>query len=141
MKPAPMQFLERLAQHAADAPRRVAVREIVTDRSITYRQLHDHVTELATTLRERFAPGAVVMLRAPNVARFHAGFIAAFAAGMTIFPIPCSIVDAELRALVAKSNAAGIINETAIEAFDASAAASTNPALLLQSSGTTGLPK
>lgn len=136
-----MQLLERIARHAADTPDRIAVREVASNRAVNYAELQQQVAELAKTLQSRLPAGSVVMLRSPNTAGFHVGFIATLAAGMTVFPIPCTITEVELEAIAGKSNAAAIITHDKIVPIKTSRTEVQPPALLLQSSGTTGLPK
>ena len=137
-----MQLLERIAQHATDDPHRPAVVEISSQRTLTYGELQLQLSELAGELRSRVRPGGIVMLRCSNIARFHAAFLGSLAAKMQVFPVPAGATTAELDALVRKASVAAVVDESAITSLDTQDdATSEGPALLLQSSGTTGLPK
>ena len=144
MTSTPTKLLDQLARHATDAGGRVAVREIASDRTLTYAQLYDAATRLAGTLRQRLPAGSVVILRCPNRCDYHIAFIAALHARIVIFPVPPEIASREFAALAAKSEAAGVIDETLnLRLINADAPIITHDrdGLLLQSSGTTGLPK
>jgi acyl-CoA synthetase (AMP-forming)/AMP-acid ligase II len=110
-----MQLLDRLDRHAADAPDRLALREIASGRMMTYRQLAD---ASRATSNERF-------LRRGNVCDFHIAFLTALRAKRAAFPISKDTVERELQML--KSRTADLVDD--------------GPVVLLQSSGTTGLPK
>src|SRR5687768_3608134 len=97
------QLLERLARHAADAPDRVALREVGSNFSLTYAQLDQQAGAFANTLRSSLPSGSVVMLRCPNIARYHVAFLGTLGAGMTVFPISCGISQVEFDSLIAKS--------------------------------------
>jgi acyl-CoA synthetase (AMP-forming)/AMP-acid ligase II len=140
----PPTILDQLARHATDSGDRIAVREIASDRTLTNAQLHDAATRFAGTLRQRLPAGSVVILRCPNRCDYHIAFFAALQAGIVIFPVAPEINPREFAALAAKSEAAGVINETLkLRLLDANAPIVTHDrdGLLLQSSGTTGLPK
>jgi acyl-CoA synthetase (AMP-forming)/AMP-acid ligase II len=110
-----MQLLDRLTRHAMDHPDRLALREIATGRTMTYRQLADAVRDFRSD---------ETLLRCGNRCDFHVAFLAAMRAGRTIFPIAPDTVQREIDAVSAKASQCG-----------------DGAALLLQSSGTTGLPK
>ena len=144
MTAATSKLLDQLHRHTIDAPDRTAVREIASDRRLTYAQLQDAVTRFAGTLRQRLPAGSTVMLRCPNCCDYHVAFFAALHAGIVIFPVPPDINRREFATLAAKSEAAGVIDETlGLRLLDADAPIVTHDrdGLLLQSSGTTGLPK
>jgi acyl-CoA synthetase (AMP-forming)/AMP-acid ligase II len=140
----PGKLLDQLRRHAADAPERIAVREIATGRAITYAQLHDAATRFAAMLQQRLPAGSVVVLRCPNRCDYHVAFFATLHGGIVIFPVPPEINPREFAALAAKAEAAAVIDEKLnIRLLDADAPIVTHgrDGLLLQSSGTTGLPK
>jgi acyl-CoA synthetase (AMP-forming)/AMP-acid ligase II len=110
-----MQLLERLDRHATDTPDRLALREIASGRTLTYRQLSD-----ATR-----TPTAGRVLQCGNNLDFHIAFLAALRANVLIFPISPTAIPREVDAL-----------------HEATADLPENgAAVLLQSSGTTALPK
>ncbi|MEA2709077.1 MAG: long-chain acyl-CoA synthetase [Phycisphaerales bacterium] len=83
------------------------------------------------------------MLRCGNRCEYHVAFFAALSAGVVVFPVPPEINEREFSTLVAKCGAAAVIDETLnihLLPHD-DAADGPRDGLLLQSSGTTGLPK
>lgn len=118
----PIELLERLRRHAIDSPDRIALREIASGRTMTWADLDRAVFERARNAQGGAAD--VAMLRCPNSCVFHLEFLGILAAGRSVFPVSHDIVDAEFDAISTKV-----------------AASEAGPALLLQSSGTTGLPK
>jgi acyl-CoA synthetase (AMP-forming)/AMP-acid ligase II len=144
MTPRQGKLLDQLRRHATDAPDRIAVREIASGRQLTYAQLHDSATRFAATLQQRLPVGAMVILRGPNRCDYHIAFFAALYGGIVIFPVSPEINPRELAALAEKSEAAAVIDEKLnIRLLDADTPIDTHDrdGLLLQSSGTTGLPK
>ena len=137
------QLLDQLRRHATDAADVVAVREIATGRTITYAELHHAAERLAATLRQRVPAGAAVMLSCPNRCDYHVAFFAALHAGVVIFPVPPETNPREFAAIAAKAGTVAVIDEAlALRPLDnASAVSEGRDGLLLQSSGTTGLPK
>jgi acyl-CoA synthetase (AMP-forming)/AMP-acid ligase II len=136
-------LLDQLRRHATDASERIAVREIATGRTLTYAQLHDAATRFAATLQQLIPAGSVVILRCPNRCDYHIAFFAALDAGIVIFPVPPEINPREFDALAMKSDAAAVIDEKLNIRLlgDAPMVTHDRDGLLLQSSGTTGLPK
>ncbi|MEO6436508.1 MAG: class I adenylate-forming enzyme family protein [Tepidisphaeraceae bacterium] len=148
----PMELLARLDRHATDSPHRPAVREVGSGRTITWRQLADAVRDSSAQIAQRVPAGAVVILRCPNACNFHIAFLGALAAGATVFPIPPDSVEREFTAAADKSSAVATIDERlVIHSLHSSETWVANPChgvdqglqsgLLLQSSGTTALPK
>ena len=137
----PIELLERLRRCAADAPDRVAVREVAGGRTITYAALHADTIEFASHLRQRLRSPSVVILRFPNTLGFHVAFLGALAAQMTVFPVSNDLTDSELSAAIDQSAAAALISpDMTVRRLDGGERGD-GAALLLQSSGTTGLPK
>ena len=136
-------LLDRLRRHATDAPGRAAVREIATGRIITYAQLHDAATRFAAALRQRLPAGCVVILRCPNRCDYHVAFVGALREGVVVFPVPADINPREFAALAAKSGATAVVDDKLnIRLLDHGPIVTHDrDGLLLQSSGTTGLPK
>ena len=120
MTDTPIQLLERLDRHAADAPDRIALREIASGRMLTYGALTAATREFAQRCND-----LIHLLKCGNCCDYHVAFLGALRANRTVFPVAPDIVTHELNALITKS----------------SAAITDGPAILLQSSGTTGLPK
>jgi acyl-CoA synthetase (AMP-forming)/AMP-acid ligase II len=132
-----MEILARLRRHATDSPDRLAVREIATGRAMTWRELDAAVHDFSGRLNR----SAVVMLKCPNRLDFHVAFLTSLAAGVTVFPVPHDIADAEFNSVSAKAGAAAVINPDLSIRSLADTRCESGPALLLQSSGTMGLPK
>ncbi|MBA2708766.1 MAG: acyl--CoA ligase [Gemmatimonadaceae bacterium] len=159
---ASMQLLEALARHVTDMPRKVAVREVGGPQILTYQELAARVNQLAARLSNHLAPGSVVLLCAPNTSAFHIAFLAALAAGCSVFPFSPDAVEPELISAATQSRAAAVIatddvlrtladhvgvalsiDDLAREPLlhtQQSQHAEPHPTLLLQTSGTTGHP-
>lgn len=138
-----MQLLEQLRRQSVDSPGRLALREVETSRTMNYEQLREAVDHFSRGLRNCMPDGEVVIIRLPNRIDFHVAFLAALQAGLTAFPVPTQLVPNELEAAAAASAAAGIV-DAKLSCQPLSSELSENPsgpALLLQSSGTTGMPK
>ena len=138
---ASMQILERLRAHASDTPDRLALREITTGRTMSWSQLSAAARQFASRLTESVGAGATVMLRCPNACEFHITFLGALAAGMTVFPISHEITAVEFQAAAEKSSASAVVAADLSIGKLHGTSRTDGPALLLQSSGTTGLPK
>src|SRR5438552_4167478 len=136
-----MSILDRLRSHASDSPDGIALREVASGRTMSWSKLDSAVREFAGELKTDLPAGSVVMLRCPNTCGFHVAFLGVLAAGMTVFPVAHEITRPEFDAAAAKSSACAVIDgELGIAPLDHSSNGD-GPALLLQSSGTTGLPK
>jgi acyl-CoA synthetase (AMP-forming)/AMP-acid ligase II len=137
-----IELLQQVRRHATDAPQRASYREIATGHALTYTQLAAEVDRFAATLRASLPAGATVVLRCPNTRNYPIAFLAALAAGLTVFPVPDGIVPRELDDLCTRAGARAIIDSNlSIRPAAACLFAESLPSLLLQSSGTTGLPK
>jgi acyl-CoA synthetase (AMP-forming)/AMP-acid ligase II len=129
---------------------------------MTYGQLAQRMQGVAAAVARHLAPGAVVMLAGPNGGDWIAAYLGILAAGGVVFPVPAEAVAEELRAAAQRSAAAGVIGDERVMQVLGSAGikgwrmeemgaeqgqneAAGEPgqagAMLLQSSGTTGLPK
>ena len=138
----PAKLLDQLRRHSIDARDRIAVHEIATGRTITYAQLEESASVFASRLRERSLTGSVIALGCPNRCDYHIAFFAALHAGVVIFPVSPEINPREFDALAAKSGTAAIVDDNLrICSIDAIPVSQARDGLLLQSSGTTGLPK
>lgn len=161
----PLDVLNRIACRAKCEPSAVAVRYDgpCTDarRRLTYGELDAISNLVAARLRDRLSPGDVVMLSGPNQAELVLAFVGTLKAGMTIFPMPPGMTAHGIRTAARRSGTTAVIGPP--EMLDALAGPEmtawelhtiTNgapapghadhapaPALLLQSSGTTGRPK
>jgi acyl-CoA synthetase (AMP-forming)/AMP-acid ligase II len=138
-----IELLARLRRHAADRPRALAVREVATGRTLTYAELSAAADDLAAVLRLTLPDRSIVLLRCPNNASFDVAFFAVLAAGMTVFPVPPDVAPLEFDALAQRIGAAAVLSaelrlDVLVSPREAEWAESS---LLLQSSGTTGLPK
>jgi acyl-CoA synthetase (AMP-forming)/AMP-acid ligase II len=158
-----LEVLTRLAQHAAEQGGRVAVRELGPgcDACLTYAQLHERVLGAAAQLGAHLPPGEVTILLTGNRVEFFVAALAVWSAGGALMPVHTSITEAELAATIARTNARllltdgrrartapGGIEQVIIETLSApgsgrapGADLTRSASLLLQSSGTTGLPK
>ena len=157
-----LRLLQKLNEHARRTPDAPAARDLARDLVLTYGQLAAAVATTAATLSRDIAPGDVVLLACPNDPRFHVAFLAILAAGGRAFPISPNSTPAELSAAAQHSGAAAAMGTDAAlaalnvrlkfplpdeRAGEGSAAPrlvardTARAGLLLQSSGTTGLPK
>ncbi|MDB5296976.1 MAG: long-chain fatty acid--CoA ligase [Phycisphaerales bacterium] len=139
--------------------------------TVTWTELRDVARRLSGELTARVPPGGVLLLCSPNRAEFTAAFLGGLRAGLRVFPVSPTLAAAELRAAADQSAAAAIIGTPAavvavrdlvptaadVDAvfrptgtfppaggLPAASAAPRSPesaALLLHSSGTTGVPK
>lgn len=163
-----LRLIEKLREHAGRRPSAIALRAAGNPQvePVTWSGLARQVESVAACLAQQLPAGAVVLLCLPNRPENVAAFLGVLAAGRTLFPIPVDSAPPELASVARRSLAAGAIvsPETApllsnlfcesVEVpelgagtrllaapqWDA-AAVNTGPALLLQSSGTTGRPK
>jgi long-chain acyl-CoA synthetase len=156
-----LEILSRLASHATRDGGRLAVREVGPgcSGSLTYSLLYDRVQAGAAQLEPFVNPGEVVVLITGNRVEFSVAALAAWSAGAALMPVHPSIADAELATVIQRTRARAVMTdprcarsyETSVpridlDTFGVQAAKSTRrtsdaAALLLQSSGTTGLPK
>lgn len=134
---------------------------------LTYAQLAHRIAAVAATLSRDIAPGGVVLLAAPNGPDWIAAYLGILAAGGVVFPLPAEAVADELHRAARRAHAAGVLATPrvldalqstplprwpveqvgttppppAIPAAPSRAPIQPTAAMLLQSSGTTGLPK
>jgi acyl-CoA synthetase (AMP-forming)/AMP-acid ligase II len=137
------QLLTRLRDRASDAPRQLAVREVGTDHCLDYAGLVQQAEDLAGRMRSALPARSVVMLRCPSGGNFHVAFFASVMAEISVFPVPVESAPLEFAHLSQKIGAAAVVDaELRIEPLpEARQVPWLEPSLLLQSSGTTGLPK
>ena len=157
-----MQLLDRLSFHARTRPDDLAY----TDQSghaLTWRDLHDAACGFALEIGEKLSDlnGAIVLC-APNQINYPIAFLGILSAGFDVFPVSADIAEVELTRAAQRSNAVAVIGHgraiaalPALAAWEIDAVAraarlcepqarASRPchgSLLLQSSGTTGLPK
>ncbi|HTL30926.1 MAG TPA: AMP-binding protein, partial [Tepidisphaeraceae bacterium] len=144
------QLLAQVHAHAKRSPQQIAYRLITRCAPdappMTYGQLKQRIDHFACRVRDAVAPGSVVILRCPNTLDYAAMFLGILAAGCNAFPISPEAASDEVRRAAETSCAAAIvIADGAIETLALLAppdlVRNGGPGLLLQSSGTTGLPK
>jgi len=160
-------LLTRLHSHAAARPDDIAYREASNDRTLTWRALADGVAGFANAVRSTISPASTVMLCAANQIEYPIAFLGILAAGCDVFPISADVAEVELLRAVAHARALAIVGHEralqivgdrvkswGIDSLNVGSALADRandsvrqggpyitPALLLQSSGTTGLPK
>lgn len=154
-----MELLERIGEHARNRGAAIAVRQAdVSDRQITYAQLHERIGLAGEMLRARFARGSVLLLQCGNRPEFWVAYFACLAADLSVFPIGVDTVPAEMAKIVQRARPAGAIVEDGaggvaatvfgqrsqllggLSLLSADGECPTQPGagLVLQSSGTTG---
>ena len=156
-------ILDRLEAHAARQGDQVAVREVGPgcDASLTYAQLNTRVQNAASLLKTKLASGEVAILLTGNRVEYFIAALAVWTAGGALMPVHTSIADAELTTIIQRTKARLALTDrrcareypTGIEHVHIDTlglaqgpesperTGSPSAALLLQSSGTTGLPK
>lgn len=157
-------LLARLRQHAEHRPDAIAYR-LRSAGALTYRQLADQAAALADWLMERIPRGSTVILSCPGDLHYPGAFLGILTAGCAVFPVSPEASDVELLRAASESEAVCIVgDERSIRLLTESGrmlsrhtheeSPRTNSPddalrrlerssgdLLLQSSGTTGLPK
>lgn len=158
-----MRVLEKLNHHAQTRPDTPAYS--LVDRlgspvqTLTYRAFAQAVAVAADAIREATPDSAVVIIQMPNSLTYPVAYLGVLAAGRKAFPLHPALTTHEVAQAAAKADAQWIISagETPdgmtrfepgvvaswLSASDIAAPLSSNAAgsMLLQSSGTTGLPK
>jgi long-chain acyl-CoA synthetase len=155
-------LLDRLASHARRTPDATAVRDVARGTAVTWAQLASAVGSAAAALSRGVAPGDVVLLACANDPAFLAAFLALLAAGARVFPVSPESTAAEFAAAAERSGAVAALGVAPLlESVCVRAKLPAPPILpreglpggrlvardagragmLLQSSGTTGLPK
>lgn len=162
----PSLLLEQIERHASQRPTALAAIETGdggSPLSINWQQFRAAIGQFAFTLRSHFSPGSVILLVAPPSARYLIAFHACLAADMVVFPLSIHSTASERQQAAKQSSATGCISEVELQANSsvkhiplqsvpvmqsdgAIASKALNHftgqgSLLLQSSGTTGLPK
>lgn len=158
-----MRVLQKLEQHAQAQPNTAAFtlvdRAGQTTQSLTYRQLAQAVAMAADSIRTQTPDHAVVILQMPNCLAYPVAYLGVLASGRTVFPLHPALTTHEVAEAAAKSDAKWIITHgeapAGLTPFAPEVVSSwlsehgSAPKLahaaagnmLLQSSGTTGLPK
>ncbi|MDP1662855.1 MAG: fatty acid--CoA ligase family protein [Phycisphaerales bacterium] len=150
--------MDVIARHARERPEAEAVGDVGGARC-TYGELASVVAARASCLREFVRPRGVVVAVVPQAVDFVAWFCASIAAGVHFFPMHPQIAGPEARGAAARAGAVALIggeglglepgfaqiSNEAVSTDGASAerVASHRPpgAIVIGSSGTTGLPK
>jgi long-chain acyl-CoA synthetase len=151
-------LLQRVREHAHSQPHALAYAHPCGP-ALTYAGLAASAAALAQRLQAELPAQAVVMLSCPNQLAFPVALLAVLGAGLTVFPVSTDLSEIELCRAAKESSAAAVIGDDraisvlgdavklgirtpdiALTATAAWPAASTGD-LLLQSSGTTALPK
>ncbi len=162
----PGTFLEQFAQRVAAAPDQIAVAS--ADATLTYAELDDQASRLASFLRTEYAiePGDVVGVVADRSVRWIAGLLGVLKAGAVYLPLDPEfpqerlrfmIEDAQVKALLAHSEHLPLLADfwaipmfaldfqlDALEPAPASPAVAVRPddaAYIIYTSGSTGAPK
>jgi long-chain acyl-CoA synthetase len=166
---ASLAILARLAEHARRRPDAPAIREMTPPHpalTITWSELHRQALTLAAHLRAIDAPGRVLLLSSPNRAEFIVAFLAILMADAAVMPLHPRLAPPELlrvakltgaAAVIGTDEALGVLAALEIHPFRIEtlldhagpaapsapplAGGQTRSALLLQSSGTTGMPR
>jgi acyl-CoA synthetase (AMP-forming)/AMP-acid ligase II len=150
-------LLARLERHALERPDAPAYR--LGSATLTYRDLVGAIETLAGRLEGELPAKAVVLLSCSNRLAYPVAFLAIHAAGCIVFPVSTEMTEVELSRAVAESGALGIVGEDrAVDLLRGSMQLVIRTSdvpligtgrlgcrdagdLLLQSSGTTALPK
>jgi len=153
-------LLAAIARHARERPEAEAVGDVGGTRC-TFGELQGLVEARACCLRERVQPRAVVAAVVPTAVELVAWFCASLSAGVRFFPMHTQIAGPEARAAAARAGAVGLIGgeglglepqlariATRVNGTERSPESTLTPgerrdpgAIVLGSSGTTGLPK
>lgn len=162
----PLQLLAQVERHARERPNAPAIGHAASGadlHDLTWSALHSRIQACAALFAAHLSPGDVLMLCSSNRAEFTAAFLGGLQAGLRVFPVSPSLTPPELKVAAEHTGARGLIGnaesraalQNAVRhiwnidaAIDAPAAptasiagAAEKSALLLHSSGTTGLPK
>jgi len=161
-----VQLLEALQQHARARPDAPALCEVDRQGDITgtlnYRAYSHAVARVAQQLDQITPTDAVVIVQLANQLAYPVVYLATLAAGRTVFPLHPALTPHEIEQAAVKTHAALIITEQTLASgpttlkpdivrqwmssdpsqSDPAPLPTTQPSsMLLQSSGTTGLPK
>ncbi len=136
--------------------------------SIGYRALMNRADAIARSIHQRTPPDATVLLALPNGIDFCTALVGVLLAGRTVFPVQRATLNTELSALAEASDASLVIARDGVASdlavldvadcdvgdcdvadCDTTTCGATGPrpsptrppALILQTSGTTGVPK
>ena len=158
-----LRLIERLFSHARRDRAQPALRAagVAGQTTLSFGDLADHVRSLDAVLPH----GATVLLSYPNRPEYVAAFVAVLSAENSLFPVPVDLARPELAAAIHRTRpTAAIVGTELATAFSdhfhsvqpllqlsadavllgnpvAPPGKAVGPALLLQSSGTTGQPK
>ncbi len=154
-------LIHAIERHACERPNAEAVGELDgLQRRCTYSELADLMSSRATCLRDRVRPGQVVLAVMPSGVDYVAWFCGAIAAGVRFLPMHPQIAGPEALAVAKRSRAVAAVIApemragSALQHLEPFPLVPTTPsgtttltlsdhtgAVVLGSSGTTGLPK
>jgi acyl-CoA synthetase (AMP-forming)/AMP-acid ligase II len=161
----PLRLLAQIERHARERPTAPAFSHAITPlgaADLTWSQLQSAILAASAEFADHLDPGSVLLLCSANRAEFAIAFLAGLSAGLCVFPVSPSLTVAELESAAEETAPLGLVgSEESIAALrhrvphvwpiagltslpDRSAsppAPQGQSALLLHSSGTTGLPK
>ncbi|MCP4004223.1 MAG: long-chain fatty acid--CoA ligase [bacterium] len=161
----PSELIRALESHASERPHELAIREddvLGSGRQLTWQQLRDAAARLRGQLLRLSTDRIVLMLAVPNRIEAQIGLIGGLWAGADVLPVSPVSTETELRGLARRARVSLLIGDAAPRrALDGeieqiipveSLLEGESPAagesmrcgpgvILLQSSGTTGLPK
>jgi acyl-CoA synthetase (AMP-forming)/AMP-acid ligase II len=163
----PLRLLAQIERHAAERPEAPAIAHaagIPHSKDLSWSAFDARIRACAALFAARLRPGDVLLLCCPNRAEFSATFLGGLRAGLRVFPVSPSLTAAELQTAAEQTSARALvgdeesllalrhklsqvwsIEDVAAAPAPADKSAAIKPegktALLLHSSGTTGLPK
>ncbi len=112
---------------------------------VTYDELRRQVGKIAAVFYGKYGDGQFLVLRADNHVRFVVSLLGIMASGNTPVPVAHDLPDEDIEYIVSKSQAVGVIEPLAVEAYETSTPEDHRrpdcPAIVMFTSGTTGYPK
>jgi long-chain acyl-CoA synthetase len=148
-------LFKRISDHAATRPNAPALLW-GTEGRMSYAQLAQRVECLSAHLSNRYSASQTILLQSRNSPGFVVWFLACLQAGMRVFPLSSQLHASEMRSAAIKSGAIAIAEHHETTDLDESLGIVSRsiarsgfpvpvrrqlPGILLQSSGTTGLPR
>src|SRR4051794_23348579 len=104
-----LRLIDHLERRARDNPDACALRQVESERSMTWRELWARTSALAGSLAERVEAGGVVLICSPNEPGFTVAFLASLSAGLRAFPVSPELADPEIVAAADRSDARAVI--------------------------------
>jgi acyl-CoA synthetase (AMP-forming)/AMP-acid ligase II len=147
-----LRLLQRLWDHAGTMPHAPALVDVETGDIWNWRELGAATGFVSEELLRGLAPGQTVILCAENEPAYVAAFLGILRAGLQAFCISPASAAAELAAMASISGSVRLLGQNCLEQIRQARndapnttsdrlAKSDQSALLLQSSGSTGIPK